>query len=100
MFSGSTGELALIFLLTLLVFGPDRLPGLARNLGKLVRHSKLLMQSLWSQLEDEIDRGEKNSRISAAATALDRDGPADGSRQDEATVSPTVAETDADAARH
>lgn len=100
MFGGSTGELALIFLLTLLVFGPDRLPGLARNLGKLVRHSKLLMQSLWSQLEEEIDRGEKNSRISAAATALQREGADDASRHEAATAPPAVTGTDADAARH
>ncbi len=99
MFSGSTGELALIFLLTLLVFGPDRLPGLARNLGKLVRHSKMLMQSLWGQLDEEIDRGEKNSRISAAAAVLEREGSADACRRDEATASPAVTETDADAAR-
>lgn len=85
MFSGSTGELALIFLLTLLIFGPERLPGLARNLGKLIRRSKILTQSLWSQLEEEIDRGEKHSRVSTAAAALAHNDIRDESRQEEHT---------------
>ncbi len=74
MFGGSTGELALIFLLALLVFGPERLPGLARNLGKLVRSSRMLVQSVWRQLEEEIDRGEKTEKNKAAAVALASDG--------------------------
>lgn len=74
MFGGSSGELALIFLLMLLVFGPERLPGLARNLGKLVRSSRVLVQSVWRQLEEEIDRGEKSETNKAAAAALAREG--------------------------
>ncbi len=70
MFGGSSGELALIFLLALLVFGPERLPGLAHNLGKLVRRSRLLLQSVWNELEDEIDRGEKTRQHRAAAAGL------------------------------
>lgn len=70
MIGGSSGELALIFLLCLLVFGPERLPSLARNLGKLLRRSRLLVQSTWNQLEEEIDREEKASRQRAAADAL------------------------------
>jgi len=69
-FGGSSGELALIFLLCLLVFGPERLPALARNLGKFVRRSRLLLQSVWSQLEEEIDREEKADRQRASADAL------------------------------
>lgn len=85
MFGGSTGELALIFLLALLVFGPERLPGLARNLGKLVRSSRVLVQSVWRQLEEEIDRGEKAEKNKAAAVALARDGEA-GARPEPANV--------------
>ena len=76
MFGGSSGELALIFLLALLVFGPERLPGLARNLGKLVRSSRMLVQSVWRQLEEEIDRGEKTEKNKAAAAVLAHDGEA------------------------
>jgi len=70
MFGGSSGELALIFLLCLLVFGPERLPVLARNLGKLIRRSRLLLQSTWKQLEEEIDREEKADRRRVAADVL------------------------------
>lgn len=70
MFGGTTGELALIFVLGLLVFGPERLPGLARNLGRLIRRSRVLTQTLWSQLEDEIDRGEQDRERKTSAAAL------------------------------
>ncbi len=79
MFSGSSGELALIFLLMLLVFGPERLPGLARNFGKLVRRSRILVQSVWNQLEDEIDRSEKAQRNKTAAAELGRQVQVPGS---------------------
>lgn len=75
MFSGSSGELALIFLLTLLVFGPERLPGLARNFGKLVRRSRILVHSVWNQLEEEIDRSEKNQKNKTNAAVLEREAP-------------------------
>ena len=88
MFGGSSGELALIFLLALLVFGPERLPGLARNLGKLVRSSRVLVQSVWRQLEEEIDRGEKTENNKAAAVALARDREADACPEPVAMVAP------------
>lgn len=88
MFGGSSGELALIFLLALLVFGPERLPGLARNLGKLVRSSRVLVQSVWRQLEEEIDRGEKAEKNKVAAVALAQDGEASGHPESASTVSP------------
>ena len=75
MFGGSTGELALIFLLCLLVFGPERLPALARNLGKFIRRSRLLLQSTWNQLEEEIDREDKADRRRRSADALGLSSP-------------------------
>ena len=88
MFGGSSGELALIFLLALLVFGPERLPGLARNLGKLVRSSRVLVQSVWRQLEEEIDRGDKIEKNKAAAAVLADDGEAGARPKPVTAVSP------------
>lgn len=70
MLGGSTGELALIFFLALLVFGPERLPRLARNAGKFLRRSRMLAQSVWKQLEEEIDRDEQQHARQAAADRL------------------------------
>ena len=51
-----TPEILVIFLLVLLLFGPDRLPELARQLGKAVRHLRRASDDLKKQLNlDEFD---------------------------------------------
>ena len=47
------GELLIILFIALLVFGPDRLPALARSLGKATGKAKALVHSLTKELEDE-----------------------------------------------
>jgi len=53
----STGELLLTLLVALLVFGPDKLPMLARHLGKLMNrlnHYKQQATTFWqAQLNEE-----------------------------------------------
>jgi len=46
-----TPELLVIFLIVLLVFGKDRLPGLARGLGKAIRQ----FRSAFEEVKDELD---------------------------------------------
>ena len=51
-----TPELLVIFLLVLLLFGPDRLPDLARQLGKAVRQLRRASDDLKKQLNlDDFD---------------------------------------------
>jgi len=48
-------ELVVIFLLALIVFGPRRLPEIARDLGKAVRQFKQASQELTTELGVELD---------------------------------------------
>lgn len=48
------GEMGVLFLLALFVFGPDRLPGLARDLGRALRKGRQLVQGMTADLKAEL----------------------------------------------
>ncbi|MGA9855415.1 MAG: Sec-independent protein translocase protein TatB [Gammaproteobacteria bacterium] len=54
MFEGSFWELALIFVLALVVFGPERLPGLARTIGLWVGRARAVVRQFTQQIEHEL----------------------------------------------
>jgi len=66
MFEGSFWELSLIFVLALVVFGPERLPGLARTLGLWVGKARAVVRGFNEQIEREL-AAEEMSRAAAAA---------------------------------
>lgn len=50
-----SGELFVIFVLVLLLFGPDKLPELARNIGKGMREIRKVSDEFRSQLKIDDD---------------------------------------------
>lgn len=50
-----TPELAVIFVLVLILFGPDKLPELARGLGKGIREIRKVTRELQSQFKLDDD---------------------------------------------
>jgi sec-independent protein translocase protein TatB len=48
------GEMGVLLLLALFVFGPDRLPGLARDLGRALRKGRQMVQGLTADLKAEL----------------------------------------------
>lgn len=48
------GEVVVILLLALFVFGPDRLPGLAQDLGRNIRKARALLRGLTEDLRTEL----------------------------------------------
>lgn len=77
MFDIGFWELALIFVLAVVVFGPERLPGLARKLGRFAAKGRIMMRSLQAQLEEEISLEERKRPTAAppanSIAAEDRD---------------------------
>ena len=80
------GELALIALVALLVFGPDRLPELSRKAGELMTKAREATRSFTDALDSEFDehtepirtlqaefQATKDELTSAAGTILDFD---------------------------
>ena len=55
MFNVGIGEIAVIVLVCLIVFGPDRLPGMARQIGRFLGRVRLTTQGALDQLKQEAD---------------------------------------------
>jgi sec-independent protein translocase protein TatB len=70
MFEGSFWELALIFVLALVVFGPERLPGLARTVGLWVGRARAVVRNLSAQIERELEAEELRKAAGEARGAL------------------------------
>ena len=66
MFEGSFWELSLIFVIALVVFGPERLPGLARTVGLWVGKMRATLRGFNEQIEREL-AAEEMKRAAAAA---------------------------------
>ncbi|MEM7055223.1 MAG: Sec-independent protein translocase protein TatB [Pseudomonadota bacterium] len=67
-------EILLLAVIALIVLGPERLPAVARTLGKLSRQARNAWQGVQSELQAELDL-DHNRKIMQAASA-DHDEPA------------------------
>jgi sec-independent protein translocase protein TatB len=87
----SLGDSAFIFLLALLLFGPKKLPELARQLGKLMAEFRRASNEFRMQMEDELriaDQAEQQKKIAAMEAAA----PVTPALADSSTI---VADTEA-----
>ena len=55
MFDIGSAELILVLVITLLVVGPERLPGLVRTIGRFMGRARRMAQSIQYELERELD---------------------------------------------
>jgi len=58
-FGIGTGELLLILVLALIIWGPGKLPEIARTLGKMVRALRKATFDLTTEVTKELDKEEK-----------------------------------------
>jgi sec-independent protein translocase protein TatB len=70
MFGMGTGELLLVLLIALLVFGPKKLPDLAKGLGKAIREFRRASTDLQEQIQVDSDLGPAMREVQAAATGM------------------------------
>jgi sec-independent protein translocase protein TatB len=68
----SPSDTALVFLLALLLFGPEQLPRIARQLGEAMRH----MQSTTQTFMNEMERAARASDYAAKKTPPITEPPA------------------------
>lgn len=71
MLEGSFWELSLIFVLALIVFGPERLPGLARTVGLWVGRARAMVRNFNEQIERELAAEEMRRAAAAARGAVE-----------------------------
>lgn len=65
MFDMGFSELLLVAIIGLVVIGPERLPGVARSVGRQVGNLRRFMRSMQTQLEQEVKLDELNRKIMA-----------------------------------
>lgn len=63
MFDFSFGELLLCFLIALIVLGPQRLPGVARAIGRWTGQAKSYMRNLSAELERETQLADMKKQL-------------------------------------
>lgn len=65
----SIGEIAIIIIVALVVFGPDKLPELAQRLGRLFHQWQRFTSSIQKDIEESLKEEELNKRIEKAKEA-------------------------------
>jgi sec-independent protein translocase protein TatA len=81
----SGGEIAVIFLIVLLLFGPQSIPTIARTLGRGIRAIKDASSEIQSEIRKSADKLEKDSPIKREDLDLTKE-----LRDDESFRDPTV----------
>lgn len=71
MFDISFWEISVVFIITLLVVGPERLPGLVRDVGRVVRKLRRIVTQTRYELEREFSFEEERRRLSQSKKGLD-----------------------------
>ena len=61
-FDIGAGEMLVIFLIVLILFGSDRIPQLARGLGKGIRDFKRVVNGYQNEIQRIVEYEEKNPR--------------------------------------
>jgi sec-independent protein translocase protein TatB len=74
MFEVGFSEIALIAVVALLVLGPERLPGVARTVGALVRRARASWQNVKGEIERELAAEDIKRNIDEARRAADVGG--------------------------
>ena len=62
-FDLGSGEILLIILAIFLIFGPDKIPGLARSMGKFINEIKHATDDIKKEINLEADRQERQQKL-------------------------------------
>ncbi len=61
-FSFGSGEIFLIIIVLVVVFGPKRIPEVARNLGKIINEMKTASSDFKNEIDKEVQRIDRETR--------------------------------------
>lgn len=95
MFDIGFTELMLLAVIGMVVIGPERLPGVARTLGRSVGKARRFMTGLQNQLEQEVRLDELNKKIMAETKGQtfknNDEGPGEARHENEDAEVPSIA---------
>ena len=74
MFEGRFSEILIIFVLALVVLGPEKLPRVVSEFGRWVGRARAMARQFREQLEEEVQLEEARKRARAAPPASEPEG--------------------------
>ena len=71
-FDFGAGEIVLVVLAILLVFGPSKIPEIARTLGKFINEIKRASEDIKTEINREADRIDRDKRLDEYKASMDK----------------------------
>ena len=71
-FDFGAGEIVLVVLAILLVFGPGKIPEIARTLGKFINEIKRASEDIKTEINREADRLDRDKRLEEYKASMDK----------------------------
>ena len=72
-FDLGSGEIMLIIIVIFIVFGPSKIPELARGLGKFINEIKRASEDIKTEINREADRQEREKRLEEYKAKIEKD---------------------------
>jgi len=72
-FDLGSGEIMLIIIVIFLVFGPSKIPEMARGLGKFINEIKRASEDIKTEINREADRLEREKRLEEYKSKIEKD---------------------------
>jgi len=70
-FDFGAGEIMLVLLAVLLVYGPAKMPEIARNIGKFINEIKRASEDIKTEINREADRIDRDKRLDEYKASLE-----------------------------
>lgn len=78
-FDFGSGEILLIVIAVFLIFGPSKIPEMARGLGKFINDIKRASEDIKTEINREADRQERDKKLTEYKTQIEKDLDPDNS---------------------
>jgi len=72
-FDFGSGEILLIIIAVFLIFGPSKIPEMARGLGKFINEIKRASEDIKTEINREADRQEREKKLTEYKTQVEKD---------------------------
>ena len=72
-FDFGSGEILLIVLAAFIIFGPSKIPEIARNLGKFINDIKRASEDIKTEINKEADRIERDKKLKEYKSKIEKD---------------------------
>jgi sec-independent protein translocase protein TatA len=72
-FDFGTGEIFLIVIAVFLIFGPSKIPEIARGMGKFINDIKRASEDIKNEINREADRQERDKKLSEYKAQVEKD---------------------------